>query len=290
MRDIDDTIAVQRLFALRQQPGFQDADLGELATLAENLVETQYPAGAVVADPASRVAALHLVIDGELTGQARTHWGPRDVFGELEVLAGRALEAPVIATTTTRTYQLASQDLVEVLEDNFGLLTTTRRGIARNLLELAPAAMRSGMRHLTTQAPAELGLVDRLLVLRQHFPLATLAPLAALAQATVEMRFAPGEVIRAAGDRASGILVLLEGVVRSGAEVGVPNDAIGFYELLAERPHIATTEAASPVRVLHIPEVALVDIMEDHAELGLAILGLLAGELLDALARSAESN
>jgi CRP-like cAMP-binding protein len=307
MRDSHDHIPIERLFALRQHPEFQDADLGELATLAENLVEQRFDTGDVVARPSSRLPALHLVIEGELAtagavsvpalrlpassaslggsdSRTRSRWGARDVFGVLEVLAGRALDAPVIATARTRTYQLAGRDLREVLEDSFGLATSTRRGIARHVLGISNLAMRPGTRQIVVETPAELDLVHRLIVLRQHFPFATLAPLAALAQATVELRFGPGEVIRAEGDRADGILVLLDGAVRAGRTIGVPNDAIGFYELLAERAHVATTEAIAPVRVLHIPEIAIVDIMEDHAELALGTLGLLAGELLDALA------
>jgi hypothetical protein len=55
-------ITIQRMLTLRQVPGFGDADLSELATIAENLVERTFVAGATVASPATRVPAIHLIL------------------------------------------------------------------------------------------------------------------------------------------------------------------------------------------------------------------------------------
>ena len=63
-----------------------------------------------------------------------TAWEARQVFGVLEVVAGRAVQAAVIAAVETRTLQLGAADLAEILEDNFGLLSNARRNIAKNLL------------------------------------------------------------------------------------------------------------------------------------------------------------
>ncbi len=290
MRDI--SIPVQRLLALRQQPGFADVDLAELATMAENLVETSFRAGTIVATPTGRVPALHLIVDGRFeSGSAG--WDARQVFGVLEVFAGRAVAEPVVAAVDTRTLQLAASDLAEILEDNYGLLSNTRRGIARYLL-----SKRVG--RTTWQRPQQVvapyrhpGLVERLIVLRHQLPFGRMQALAALAQSAVEVSWQPGEIIRSAGDPADGAFVLLDGSVRglrgSSEHVLVPNDMIGMLETLAERDHGMTTIAATPVRALRIPAVALVDVMEDHTDLGLGMITQLAGEVLDHVAEPSSS-
>jgi len=290
MRD-DTSSAVQRLLILRQHPGFADADLGELATMAENLVETVFPAGAIVATPESRVAALHLVVEGRLETarrvQAQSAWDAHQVFGVLEVIAGRPVQAPVIAAVETRTLQLCAADLAEILEDNFGLLSNARRGIARNLLA---SKLRRGIatwpRPAQVIVPRSPGLVEQLIVLRQQLPFARMQALAALAQAAVEVTFEPGEVIREAGAHADGAFVILDGMARTyrdSEHVLVPNDSIGWLETIAEREHGTTTTAVTRTRVLRVPSIALFDVMEDHTDLALAMITRLAGELLDQL-------
>jgi CRP-like cAMP-binding protein len=279
---------IQRLLALRQHPGFANADLSELANMAENLVEVEFAAGTVVASPESRVPALHLVVEGQLvTTTPRGNvaaFGPRQVFGVLEVIANRAVSAPVVAMTETRTLQLGAADLSEILEDNLGLLSNARRGIARHLL-LARARSATWHRPLQVIVPSpQFGLVERLIVLRQHLPFARIQPLAALAQATHEVEWAAGEIVRHAGDHADGALVILEGAVRSRqsrAPVLVPNDAVGMLETLAEQDYTETTEAVTRTRTLHVPAHALFDVMEDHTDLALGTITMLAGELLD---------
>ncbi|HSK04605.1 MAG TPA: hypothetical protein VK932_25310, partial [Kofleriaceae bacterium] len=105
-------ITIQRMLTLRQYPGFSDADISELATIAENVVERRFAARATVDAPGSPVPAIHLIVEGRLeaAGSGRA-WGPRHVYGALEAIAGRAAAERVVATTDTRTLQLAAADL-----------------------------------------------------------------------------------------------------------------------------------------------------------------------------------
>ena len=57
---------LSRLLQLRRFPLFEHADLDELATIAENLIETKLPAGSIVATAGSRLRSIHLVIDGQI--------------------------------------------------------------------------------------------------------------------------------------------------------------------------------------------------------------------------------
>jgi CRP-like cAMP-binding protein len=278
--------SIHRLLTLRQYPGFADAELEELAVIAENVVDTTFPAGAVAA-PAGRVPSLLLVVEGRIETATATY-GPREVFGSLEVIAGRALKSPAVAVLPTRVLQLAPADFANLLEDNFGLLSNVRRTLARQLVAANPRAqVRSRLPYKVRGE--SLGLVDRLVLLRHQITFAAgrIQALASLAQSTREVRFQPGEVITRAGTRADNApatasFVIIEGTVRTtdGRRLA-PNDALGVLESLAECAYTVTAEAATPVRALECPSISLFDVIEDHTDLALSLIGRLAGELLD---------
>ncbi|HEY4059725.1 MAG TPA: hypothetical protein VGM39_24090, partial [Kofleriaceae bacterium] len=142
---------VQRLLTLRKFPGLADAELGELAIIAENVVEQTFPAGAVVASATRRAPgekhrsqmmnptgpALHLMISGKLVTASGNHWGPHEVCGALQAMAGKRTSEDIVAEQETHTLRLSAANFREILEDNFGLLSAVRRTLARELLNLA---------------------------------------------------------------------------------------------------------------------------------------------------------
>lgn len=210
----------------------------------------------------------------------------------LEVFAGRAVAEPVRASVETRTLQLTAADLADVLEDNYDLLSTTRRGIARHLLAQRRGGSATGGERELWRRPAPVlvtgahtGLVERLVVLRQQLPFARMQALAALAQSASEQTWQAGDVLRSGGDFADGAYVILDGTVRVHRRacelVMAPNDMLGMLETLAEQVHQATLVAEASVRTLRISATALVDVMEDHTDLALALVSQLAGEVLD---------
>lgn len=273
--------AIHRLLVLRRFPGFADAALDELAAVAENVTERAFPAGSIVA-PAGRVPSLQLVVEGRIDCDTRTY-GPRRVFGGLEALAGRPTQRPAVATLATRVLEIAPAELANVLEDNFGLLSHVRRTLARHLLGAGPhTSVRPRLPYVVRAE--SLGLVDRLVLLRHQITFATgrIQALASLAQATRERRVQPGDAITRAGSPAAASFVLIDGTARTsdGRTLG-PNDALGVVESLAESAYAVTAEAATPVRVLECPSISLFDVIEDHTDLALALVGRLASELLD---------
>ena len=297
---LDETpITTRRLLALRQFPGMATTELGELATIASNVVETSRAPGDIVAAPNGRVPPLHLVLDGRLISAqpdgAVLAWGPRTVFGALEVMAGRPVRAPVVAVKPTRTLQLAPADFVELLEDHHNLLSTIRRGLAGHMLDLAISLGKfdTGLRGRaiwpTHIDPRPLGMVDRLILLRAHLPFALrkLHALSSIALASEEVLWPEGSVLCRAGEPARGAIVILEGQAvgtRPGHDaipLG-PGNAIGRIETLAERGQTLTVEALGPVRALHGPGQVLFDLLEDNPDLALAMIETMAGELLDA--------
>lgn len=283
--------SIQRLLTLRQFPGFADAELSELASIAENLIETTYEAGTVVAGPPGRLDAIHLVVDGRLHS-AQIEWGANQLFGAFEVIAGRGVPSPVIAAVTTRTLQLPASDFAEILEDSHGVLTSARRALARRLLSLARGTYESPTPISIETSPATaLGLVDRLILLRQQIPFTTarIQALAALAQATEEAHWPAGAEIVTEGELANGALMILEGAVqitstRRGRRVVGPGASFGWLETLGEVPFEHRAEAITPVRALRCPRVAIFDVMEDHTDFAVGLVSKLASALLDVAA------
>ena len=283
MHDVSPFV-LRRMLALRQFPMFAGAELGELAMLAENVAETTLSPGTLVAAAGVRPPALHLVLEGALAAPAEGRtWGPRHVFGTLEVLARRALATPVIATRATRTLALYSTEITEVLDENFGVLRATVQELAARMIAHA---------HVPPIAVPDiepLGFVDRLIVLRQHLPFADarLDALASLAHSSEELELAPGAILARRGDVATSMLVVLDGVVHAIGADAAPRaiqrgQAIAAFETLAEQAHPHTLEAATRVRVLASSAASIYDVIEDHTDLGLAMIRGFAAALLDA--------
>lgn len=283
--------ALRRILALRQFPILCDAELGELALFAENVAEVTLPAGTVVATAGARLPALHLVLDGEImtAGAQRRAWRSRQVFGALEVLADRGIAAGAVTTVDTTTLQLLAPDVPEILEDSFGVMRATLSGLAGH------ARMRPAQgRRAAPPAVRPLGLVERLLVLRQQavFSGAPLEALVALAHAAGEVALSAGDTMMRAGEPGTSSYVLLEGAARarhaSGAVRAVgPGEATGCLELIGRLHHDETVEVIEPLRALKIEALDLFDVLEDHTDFGRAILAALAGQLLDAPAAPA---
>ncbi len=280
------SVPLQRLMALRQYPGFADADFAELAVLGDNLVDEEHTAGSIVTR-AGRVPGIHMITEGTIE-MAGTTWGPRELVGALEAMAGRPIKAPMIATTGVRTLQLSAAELADILEDNLGLLSRVRRSLAQRVLRLrnrqhAIVATRPARPQVATATTGSMNLVDRLVALRHQRPFANsrIQALVALAQGSREVQFAAGTVVTREREPANSTLVILDGGLRHGARIIGPGDALGMIETLAERPHSETIEAMTPVRALECPNTVLFDVIEDHTELALAIISNLAGEILD---------
>ncbi|MBA3394225.1 MAG: cyclic nucleotide-binding domain-containing protein [Deltaproteobacteria bacterium] len=291
-------VPMQRLLTVRQFPGFADAELSELATLAQNVVEHRFAAGARVVEANSRITSVHFVVEGRLMStDGKQAWGAREPFGALEVLAGRTSPVAVVAATDTRTLALATTDLAEILEDNYSVLASARRALARRLLDIhagAPLASHHATRPHAPMAasPAHgLGMVERLMVLRQQMPFAKcrIQALAALAQAAEEIRLPANTSLQRIGEAPDGVIVILEGAARAtwpglGSHVLVPGQSVGALETLAMVPHAHAVETVTAVRALRTPAAAVYDVMEDHTDFAINVLGRLANDLLDTVA------
>jgi CRP-like cAMP-binding protein len=136
----------------------------------------------------------------------------------------------------------------------------------------------------TPPPPSELTLVDRLIVLRRHMPFddGRLQAIAAVAHASEEITWPAGFLVARAGDAAEAGIVILEGSVQHGSRTLGPGDSIGTLEMLARLRHPFDIVTLGPTRALRCPVAAILDVIEDHTELGLAMLTTFARQLLDA--------
>jgi CRP-like cAMP-binding protein len=320
MADVNPRL-LRRMLLLRQFPMFATAELSELATIAENLVETEFAPGAVVAPAGARLPGLYLVLDGRIhergepggrdpassaswswgrarrgghergaskaedpAGSAGRSWGPREIFGELEAFAGRDHAVRAVAATETRTLLLSASDLAEIVEDNFGVLIAVVRDLAARLLARRPRARVIAL----PRVDPGLGLVERLIALRQLAPFvgARLQGLAMLAHSSEEVSWAPGATVARAGELASGFALVLDGALRAQEPGGAtselaPGQAFGGLETLAGVGHGATLVAAGPVRALYSSAAAIFDVLEDHPDIAMSMIGVFARGLLD---------
>jgi CRP-like cAMP-binding protein len=217
-------------------------------------------------------------------------WSAREAFGALEVLAARPLGSEAIAATETRTLRLGASALHDLLEDSFGLLTAILHELALRLTALGlPHGAPAANAPVPRLATAPLGLVERMIVLRDHVPFLAgrLEPLAMLAHAAQEVRWPAGTQVRRQRDRAHDAFVVLEGALaleRDGAPADVvgQGETVGVLETLGGLHHASSITTTVPTRVLQIPRTTLFDALEEHAELALSVVAMLAGLLLDA--------
>jgi CRP-like cAMP-binding protein len=297
-----DPVLLRRLLELRRVPVLAGAELAELATLAENVAETSYESGArIVAPPIPD--AIHLILSGEIAAGPARH-GAHAAFGFLEALARRPLAHPAVAAGETRTLRLTASDLRDVLEDNYGLLLIAIRELAARALAVQAAEPPARRLAAAASLAAPIGLVDRMIVLRRQVPFAAgprdrtldglpraapLEAIALLAHASKETTWPAGAVMARAGEPAVTTCFLVDGnvrVVREDREPYLlgPGGAVGVLESLARVPYPATVEVVAPVRALEIAGSVIFDVLEDHPELGVAMVEALAAGLLDAAA------
>lgn len=273
----NDRATVRRVLALGRCTLFHGVSPAELAILAENAIETEIPPGTTLAEAGHRLSAVHVIVEGEIASGGQ-RWEVHDAFGAMEVFADRTVAAAATTTSATRTLQLDAEDLTEILEDNFGVLLASLRSVA--LLSREPIVDTDPM----PLAPAPLGLIDRLFLLRRHpvFARASVRSLATLAHAAQPVVWEPGVRIVHAAQPAAAVHIVVAGSVRRIDEpIDDPVDVgagamFGLVDTLANAPSSASFDAVGAVHGLMTPSAALLDVLEEHSDLGIAMLAALA--------------
>ncbi|CAN5778769.1 hypothetical protein BH11MYX2_BH11MYX2_29860 [soil metagenome] len=242
-------------------------------------------------DPAVQV--FH-VMSGvvELRSPSAPLWTIEDAgtAGLIDFLLDRPHSRTAKTLSPTSVLELDAADYRDYLEDNFDV---SHRILARMSSELAAQSAVSGetarmfgfddgTRHIRRFAKVEIPVIDRMMLLRRMpvFAHASTQALATLGQGFKEVRFGAGDVIASAGERPSVVSVLVEGTVELTVLGGQPARRTGHallahVEELADAPRLATVTAVGDVVALQIERDELLDLLEEHFDLMLALFRFL---------------
>lgn len=126
---------VEKVLLLRTVDLFTDVADEALADAAETLVELEVSPGDTIVARDETVAAMYLVVDGEVYVQGardRAVVGAREVFGELSLL-NPAPHPPVAAQTAARLVRLDRAPLLELLEEHPAAARAIMQRLAQRL-------------------------------------------------------------------------------------------------------------------------------------------------------------
>lgn len=288
---------LERLMQLRTFPPLADVPPEHLAALAELTEERSFAAGTTIYRPGQPVDEVLYLIDGMVElrggGRARRRQGARTIVGWLTALS-RTFDGPeVVALESTTALALHREDQIELFDDNVELLLFAVRSAARDLLEARRAlAGDAGFRPPEAPAtdPLAPGLVGKLSALRRTalFARVPVEVLAELVRDSPEVRYSAGDRLWVPGQPAGVGLVLVAGVL-AGSSVGRSGlqrftleggDLAGMPESLAGEARWYEAAAATDLSAIQIHPPALFDLFEDHVGAALAVLEVLASEVL----------
>jgi CRP-like cAMP-binding protein len=287
---------IEQIRSLRSLFGLQHVATPALAAVAAHAVPVRIPAGTQLAVEGQPVTDVYVVIEGELAtrreGRKLGTFGPHSAVGALASFARDARGYECTATRDTVALALQAEELLEVFEDHFDVMHAALRAIAHESIDtrlgITPHAGFSGALRPAPEVPVRpLDLVERLFCLREVFPVgvARLDAVAEIARTAREVRYPAGTRLWSAGDRSSRALNLLCGEVACSTSAGLtfrfgPLDILGSLDLIAGVPRWFDAIVERDVVGLALDVEVIIDLWEDHPDLCLEFLQLLASTLL----------
>jgi CRP-like cAMP-binding protein len=284
---------VERIHTLRGMFGAAGPSTAALAALSAQLDAVRMPQGMIVQQVGGPGSVIYFVLDGELVvqrdGKPFGVFGPRSVVGVLPAFARDTATFVATVTQAATALRLRFEDMLEVFEDHFDMLQSALSGMSRNTIELRrlirphagyDAELREPPDDLGDGDP--LGLIERMLVLRTSLAVHThIDELAELARAAQEVHFAPGATLWDENESATHMLVVVRGRVQANTSDGLsftfgPADLVGALDTISGTPRWFTAKAEAVVVALAVERDALLDLVEDQAELGFDVLRMLA--------------
>jgi CRP-like cAMP-binding protein len=295
---------IEQMHALRRLFG-SDAPLSQeaLAGIAQLARPQRVAAGVELARQGEPFPFVYLIIDGQLElsrdGRQVGLFGSGTGVGVMSALARdpTGFGCRTLAESTLLVLRL--EDLFEIMEDYFEMMHGALRSVAAEAISWRRALPNGGFVKQTRQdctvcGEGPLGLVERLFYLRRTIGLerSYIDELAELARAAREQRVPRGTQLWATGERADYLMILVSGEVngriREGGEFQFgPGDILGNLDTIAGVPRWFDAHAASDLVTLTLDSEAIVDVWEDHPDLGFAFLRMFSGLILDLRVRAA---
>ncbi len=287
---------LERLLALRSFPGLANVDATNLSLLADAAVERTFPKGATVLAPGRPVHAMYFIRDGELAilrdGIAVRTFTGGAIVGAMGVLSRSPLGQHVVATKTTRTFEIPEDDALEAFEESFPLLYAALRGMLRGVLaarrEIPENAGFSSPVDPMPRSRPDFGLVERVLFVRKllTYGRGRVEALAELAREMVPVTFEAGTLLWRVGDPAPHALLVYTGIVECVTDRGQkfvlgPDSVAGGIDSIAGDPRWYDATARTEIVALKSDVAHLIDVIEDNPDMGLDMVRAAARILLD---------
>jgi len=286
---------VERILRLRALPGLDRLPQVLLNAVAQRVQERLFRQGNLLIAPDHPVAATYVVVDGRVTSCSAGIPGAEvdagEAVGFLELLAQLPSGLEARAASDTFALELDADSLTELCDDHFSILHAILQHLALQLsLEMArlPDGTHLGStQDATLSDDHPLDLVQRVLALAHEGAFGATSPdaLVELARHAVEVRYDKGEVLWRPGDESRGMFLLTAGTVYCESAGGRrwscdPTIALGLHEAFAELPRTFSIVAGTGVTGLDLPMEPVLDILEDHPELGMDVMTRFARRLL----------
>jgi CRP-like cAMP-binding protein len=299
--------SVERLFHMKKAPMVGTLPPYLLSLLADASRPRVFRRGQVLMREGERPGAAYFLIEGRLHlergGRVVGHGEPGTSLGGIGIIA-RA-PAPVTATADqdALTLELGADDVLDLLEDHFGILRHFLREMNGRIIDGwlrlppgtpplvgKPLAPRPGM------PTRDLDLVERIFYLRQVLPFerASINALAELARALSEVHFAPGDRLWSEDEPARHVVLVVDGRVACSSRGGFqmesgPGASLGTLESVAGRPRWYDAVVLTPLTGLSSEIEVLFDVFEDNLEMALGFLTAMSQWLLAITTRLAEA-
>lgn len=291
-----------RLRLLQSIPLFSSLDADDLVLLAEYAEEEHRRRGAVLVAQNEPVDAMRVLVEGSVVmrknGKPVRRFDERSPIGVLSALRSDGGDVEVVTTSRTLCLKLDREVLLNLLEDRFVLFSRVLRATARQLRAEREAISYADVARddsaLEDDALHPEDVVDRFLVLREGiaFVERDLFGLWHLSRRAASMTFVEGEKIFSRGEPSTDFYYVAAGAVRATNDGATwmfgPQDSVGVVDLLAEEPRSYDAVATKRTSVVQIEREELLDIFEDHFELGMSCLSTVTGQTLRALEKRAE--
>jgi CRP-like cAMP-binding protein len=283
---VPDIGTVERLVAMRSFPGAAELRASELSVLASVARPRRLASGEVLAREGRPLPGISVVLEGEVVvsslGETIETARAGRVIGLIRALARDPRGLECRACSEALVLQIAIEDLEDVFEEAPVVLARVIAHVARYALELSVLheSRHPAPRIRAGSLPARpLDLVERILMLRRcpAFAGASIDAIAALAEVAREARAPAGGALWRLGTEPAALFVIVAGeldvLVASGASATLRDgDLAGAPEVLAGAAHPSDAVAREPVIALAFARDALLDLREDHTDLGLELL------------------
>lgn len=285
---------LERLLLLKTFPGLGDLSPNDLTVIAENTRERFFEAGAEIYPEGRPVESVHYVVEGKVearrNGVTVLTLDGRSVIGGLAALARTSDGQQWLAVEDTISLEVAQEDMLEIFEDNFEMLLTAMRGIARGFINARlSAGDRGGFDEdfePNPVPPGPLGLVERILHLHKNFAFqsAQVESLTQMAKSAREVRVPAGTQLWKAGDVSDQMLMVISGVIVGTAGDQTfrfgPGGSAGGLDAMAQQPRWFDAVAKTDVLALGVHVDQMIDIFEDRVDMAIEVASRMSAGLL----------